>query len=94
VRYRVAVTVRGGGKHDLDRVCTAVLDALQAGGGVRKNDCLVDALRAARLPLPRGARPATEAALAAPPTAPPTGPAAVAGRVPHTGRGGHGRQPP
>ena len=42
-RYRVAVGVAGGGKRDLDRVCTAVLDALQAGGAVR-DDCLVDAL--------------------------------------------------
>jgi hypothetical protein len=57
-RYRVAVVVRGGGKRDLDRVCTAVLDALQAGGAVR-NDCLVDVLIAMRLPLRRGGRPST-----------------------------------
>jgi hypothetical protein len=44
-RYRVAVAVYGGGKRDLDRVCTAVLDALQADGAVR-DGCLVDALTA------------------------------------------------
>jgi Holliday junction resolvase RusA-like endonuclease len=76
-RYRVAVATYGGGKRDLDRVCTAVLDALQAGGAVR-DDCLVDALRAARLPLPRGAQPATEAALTALPAAPPRVPARAA----------------
>jgi Holliday junction resolvase RusA-like endonuclease len=48
-RYRVAVGVTGGGKRDLDRVCTAVLDALQAGGAFR-DDCLVDALQASRAP--------------------------------------------
>ena len=48
-RYRVGVAVRGGGKRDLDRVCTAVLDALQA-GGVFRDDCLVDALQASRAP--------------------------------------------
>jgi Holliday junction resolvase RusA-like endonuclease len=46
-RYRVEVEVDGGGKRDLDRVCTAVLDALQAGHAVR-DDCLVDALTATR----------------------------------------------
>jgi Holliday junction resolvase RusA-like endonuclease len=46
-RYRVEVGVAGGGKRDLDRVCTAVLDALQAGGAFR-DDCLVDALQASR----------------------------------------------
>jgi Holliday junction resolvase RusA-like endonuclease len=46
-RYRVEVAVYGGGKRDLDRVCTAVLDALQAGHAVR-DDCLVDALTATR----------------------------------------------
>jgi len=30
-RYRVSVTICGGGRRDLDRVCTAVLDVLQAG---------------------------------------------------------------
>jgi hypothetical protein len=57
-RYRVAVAVRGGGKRDFDRVCTAVLDALQAGHAVR-DDCLVDELLAARNRLPGGERPAT-----------------------------------
>ena len=57
-RYRVGVTVYGGGKRDLDRVCTAALDALQAGGAVR-DDCLVDALIATRSRCQRGARPAT-----------------------------------
>ena len=52
-RYRVAVAVSGGGKRDLDRVCTAVLDALQAGGAVR-DDCLVDALTATRRAAPTG----------------------------------------
>ena len=63
-RYRVEVTVSGGGKRDLDRVCTAVLDALQGGGAVR-DDCFVDALWAARVPIPRGARPSTDAAVTA-----------------------------
>ena len=49
-RYRVTVVVSGGGKRDLDRVCTAVLDALQA-GGVFRDDCLVDALQASRAPV-------------------------------------------
>ena len=57
-RYRVAVAVRGGGKRDLDRVCTAVLDALQAGGAVR-DDCLVDALVADRSPAGRRRVPRT-----------------------------------
>jgi Holliday junction resolvase RusA-like endonuclease len=57
-RYRVAVVVSGGGRRDLDRVCTAVLDALQTGHAVR-DDCLVDELRAARIRLPGGERPAT-----------------------------------
>ena len=47
-----------GGKRDLDRVCTAALDALQAGGAVR-DDCLVDELQAVRHRLPRGTRPTT-----------------------------------
>jgi Holliday junction resolvase RusA-like endonuclease len=54
-RYRVAVSVCCGGKRDLDRVCTAALDALTAGGAVR-DDCLVDALTAARSPA-RGRAP-------------------------------------
>jgi Holliday junction resolvase RusA-like endonuclease len=54
----VAVAVRGGGRRDLDRVCTAVLDALQAGGAVR-DDGLVDVLTAGRLPVPPGGAPAT-----------------------------------
>jgi Holliday junction resolvase RusA-like endonuclease len=57
-RYRVAVGVAGGGRRDLDRVCTAVLDALQAGGAVR-DDCLVDVLTAGRFPVPPGGAPAT-----------------------------------
>ncbi len=59
-RYRVTVTVCGGGRRDLDRVCTAVLDALQAGGAVR-DDCLVDALTATRAHPPRGTPPNTVA---------------------------------
>jgi DNA adenine methylase len=58
VRYVVTVTVYGGGRRDLDRVCTAVLDALQAGNAVR-DDCLVDELTATRSPLQRGGRPTT-----------------------------------
>ena len=54
-RYRVAVAAFGGGKRDLDRVCTAVLDALQAGGAGR-DDCLVDALTAGRSPSERATR--------------------------------------
>ena len=57
-RYRVAVAVFGGGKRDLDRVCTATLDALQAGGAVQ-DDCLVDALVAARSPAGRRQAPRT-----------------------------------
>lgn len=57
-RYRVAITVHGGGRRDLDRVCTAVLDALQAGGAVR-DDCLIDALTATRYRPPRGTTPIT-----------------------------------
>ena len=57
-RYRVAVAVFGGGKRDLDRVCTAALDALQAGGAVR-DDCLVDALVADRSPAGRRRVPRT-----------------------------------
>jgi hypothetical protein len=67
-RFRVTVAVRGGGKHDLDRVCTAVLDALQAGGAVR-DDCLVDALTATRLAAPPGGAPATTVEVAAAPPA-------------------------
>ena len=57
-RYGVAVAVRGGGKRDLDRVCTAVLDALQIGGAVR-DDCLVDELTATRSRPPRRSPPTT-----------------------------------
>jgi Holliday junction resolvase RusA-like endonuclease len=57
-RYRVEVAVRGGGKRDLDRVCTAVLDALQAGHAVR-DDCLVDALTATRHAAPTRGTAAT-----------------------------------
>jgi hypothetical protein len=52
------VAVFGGGKRDLDRVCTAVLDALQAGDALR-DDCLVDELRAVRHRLHRSGRPST-----------------------------------
>jgi len=57
-RYCVTVAVYGGGKRDLDRVCTAVLDALQAGSAV-PDDCLVDALTATRVPGLRDHRPST-----------------------------------
>jgi hypothetical protein len=57
-RYWVAVAVCGGGRRDLDRVCTAVLDALQGGGAVR-DDCLVDVLTAGRFPVPPDGAPAT-----------------------------------
>jgi hypothetical protein len=65
-RYRVAVAVTGGGKRDLDRVCTAVLDALQTGGAVR-DDCLVDALVGSRWAAGRGTRPSTTVAVVAVP---------------------------
>jgi hypothetical protein len=67
-RYRVAVAVRGGGKRDLDRVCTAVLDALQAGRAVR-DDCLVDALTATRQAGPPRGAPTTTVEVAALPSA-------------------------
>jgi Holliday junction resolvase RusA-like endonuclease len=66
-RYRVAVGVAGGGKRDLDRVCTAALDALQAGGAVR-DDCLVDKLAACRYRLPVDQQPATVVQVAALPS--------------------------
>jgi hypothetical protein len=66
-RYGVTVTVSGGGRRDLDRVCTAVLDALQRGLAL-PDDCLVDALTAVRrAALPRTAS-ATAATLATLPT--------------------------
>jgi hypothetical protein len=68
-RYRVAVAVTGGGKRDLDRVCTAVLDALQTGGAVR-DDCLVDVLTATRNRAPRGSHPATVVEVSAQPARP------------------------
>ena len=58
--------VAGGGKRDLDRVCTAALDALQAGGAVR-DDCLVDALVGIRWAAGRGTRPSTTVAVVAVP---------------------------
>ena len=66
-RYRVEVAVYGGGKRDLDRVCTAVLDALQTGGAVR-DDCLVDKLAACRYRLPVDQQPATVVQVAALPS--------------------------
>ena len=68
-RYQVSVVVCGGGRRDLDRVCTAALDALQAGGAVR-DDCLVDELAAIRSRAPRGSRPATVVAVSALPARP------------------------
>jgi hypothetical protein len=65
-RYRVAVGVAGGGRRDLDRVCTAVLDALQAGGAVR-DDCLVDTLVGIRWAAGRGVRPSTTVCVVAGP---------------------------
>ena len=62
-RYRVELVVYGGGKRDLDRVCTAVLDALQGGGALR-DDCLVDALTATRWAAPSGVAPATAVEIA------------------------------
>lgn len=46
-RYGVDVLVAAGGRLDLDRVVTAVLDALQAGAAIR-DDCLVDCIGARR----------------------------------------------
>jgi hypothetical protein len=72
-RYHVAVGVAGGGRRDLDRVCTAALDALQAGGAVR-DDCLVDALVGIRWAVVRGAPSSTRVAMVAvPPDAARTG---------------------
>jgi Holliday junction resolvase RusA-like endonuclease len=77
-RYWVAVAVCGGGRRDLDRVCTAVLDALQGGGAVR-DDCLVDVLTAGRFPVPPGDAPATLVHVATLSDAPP---ASTPGRKP------------
>ena len=77
-RYWVAVAVYGGGKRDLDRVCTAVLDALQGGGAVR-DDCLVDVLTAGRFPVLPGGAPATRVHVATLSDAPP---ASTPGRKP------------
>ena len=65
-RYHVAVGVAGGGRRDLDRVCTAALDALQAGGAVR-DDCLVDALVGIRWAAVPGTRSSTRVAVVAVP---------------------------
>jgi hypothetical protein len=67
-RYRVEVEVDGGGKRYLDRVCTAVLDALQAGRAVR-DDCLVDALTATRQAAPTRGAPTTTVEVATLPPA-------------------------
>jgi Holliday junction resolvase RusA-like endonuclease len=72
-RYRVEVEVDGGGRRDLDRVCTAVLDALQAGGALR-DDCLVDALTATRAAAPTHGAPATTVEVAPVPPVPPVPP--------------------
>ena len=74
--------MRCGGRRDLDRVCTAVLDALQAGGAVR-DDCLVDALTAARRRPGRRQPPATvvEGAVLARPGAAPCDPGPGPARV-------------
>jgi len=77
-RYSVALAVYGGGRRDLNWVCTAVLDALRRGGGVLRDDCLVDALTAVPCRVPPGAPPATIVAVA---TLPPPG----------TGHGATGR---
>ena len=65
-RYHVAVGVAGGGRRDLDRVCTAALDALQAGGAVR-DDCLVDALVGIRWAVAPGTRSSSRVAVVAVP---------------------------
>jgi hypothetical protein len=51
-RLHVTVRVTNGGKRDLDRVCTAVLDALQGGGAIA-DDCLCDGLHAERVWVPK-----------------------------------------
>jgi Holliday junction resolvase RusA-like endonuclease len=101
-RYRVGVTVRGGGKRDLDRVCTAVLDALQGGNAIR-DDVFVTSLTATKTPAAAGADARTEVQLevdhtrtakrwtTSPPTA---GEAEAAGTVTYPGRAGRGKQPP
>jgi Holliday junction resolvase RusA-like endonuclease len=60
-RYRVQVAVYGGGKRDLDRVCTAVLDALQGGKAIR-DDVFVTSLTATKTPA-AGVRARTEVRL-------------------------------
>ena len=101
-RYRVAVTVRGGGRRDLDRVCTAVLDALQGGRAIR-DDVFVNALTATKMPAAAGGYARTEVRLEVCPThteahqmtrPPTTGHAGAAGHVTHPGRNGRGEQPP
>jgi Holliday junction resolvase RusA-like endonuclease len=52
-RLAVSALVWGGGKRDLDRVGTAVLDALQNGTAI-KDDCLVDNLHLIRYRPERG----------------------------------------
>jgi hypothetical protein len=86
-RYWVAVAVYGGGRRDLDRVCTAVLDALQAGGAVC-DDCLVDVLTAGRFPVPAGGASATVVHVATLSDAPAT--SATPGRGPGTRARGSG----
>jgi Holliday junction resolvase RusA-like endonuclease len=61
-RYRVAVAVSGGGRRDLDRVCTAVLDALQGGKAIR-DDVFVTSLTATKTPAAAGESARTEVRL-------------------------------
>jgi Holliday junction resolvase RusA-like endonuclease len=88
-RYRVEVAVYGGGKRDLDRVCTAVLDALQTGGAVR-DDCLVDTLTACRYRLPVDQQPTTVVQVAALPSGErPNQPSSQPSRARPSRKGGH-----
>ena len=58
-RFLVWVDAHGKGRFDLDRVVTAVADALQGGGAIR-DDCLIDGYHARRHPLPAEGEPRTD----------------------------------
>ena len=98
-RYRVEVAVSGGGKRDLDRVCTAVLDALQGGNAIR-NDVFVTSLTATKTPATAGEDARTEVRLEVDHTrtagrrmtnVPAAG---AAGTITFPGRAGREAQPP
>ena len=93
-----AVTVRGG-RRDLDRVCTAVLDALQSGNAIR-DDVFVTSLTATKTPATAGEDARTEVRLEVDRTRSagrrmmnPQA-AGAAGAVTYPGRAGREVQPP